>query len=65
MQPLITAVFVAWCLVHDWRKHGLVHLVFALGGFAIVASWPVRMLIARSEWWQPVGSWVAKVGAGI
>jgi len=65
VQPLVAATFITWCLVHDWRKNGLVHPVFAFGGFAIVASWPLRMLIARSEWWQPVGAWIAKVGAGI
>lgn len=65
MQPLVTVVFVGWCLVHDWRKHHLVHPVFAIGGLAIVASWPLRILIAHSEWWQPVGEWIGKAGAGI
>jgi hypothetical protein len=65
MQPLVTVVFVGWCLVHDWRKYRLVHPAFAIGGLAIVASWPLRTLIARSEWWQPVGEWIAKVGAGL
>ena len=50
---------------HDWRKYRLVHPVYAIGGLLVVASFPLRMMIARSEWWQPVGAWIAKVGAGI
>lgn len=65
VQPLVAALFVAWGQVHDWRRHRLVHPVFLVGGLAIVASWPLRMMIARSEWWQPIGAWVAKVGAGV
>ncbi|HKU91522.1 MAG TPA: hypothetical protein VJP84_17145 [Steroidobacteraceae bacterium] len=65
VQPLVTATFVSWCLIHDWRHHRWVHPVFAIGGLVVVAAWPLRTLIARSEWWQPVGAWVAKVGAGI
>jgi hypothetical protein len=65
IQPLVAAVFISWCLLHDWRKNHVVHPVFAVGGFVIVASWPIRTLIAGSEWWQPIGAWVAKVGAGM
>jgi hypothetical protein len=65
LQPLVPAAFIAWCLIHDWRRNRMVHPVFVIGGLAIVASWPLRMMIARSEWWQPVGAWIAKVGAGI
>jgi len=65
LQPLATVTFVSWCLIHDWRKHRWVHPVFAIGGLFLVAAWPLRTLIARSEWWQPVGAWIAKVGAGI
>jgi hypothetical protein len=65
LQPLVSAIFITWCLVHDWIKYRLVHPVFAIGGLAIVAAWPLRMMIARSEWWQPVGAWIARIGAGI
>jgi hypothetical protein len=64
-QPLVTVVFVGWCLLHDWRKYHLVHPVFAIGGLTIVASWPLRTLIAHSAWWQPVGEWIGRVGAGV
>jgi hypothetical protein len=39
--------------------------VYLIGGLLLVASWPLRMMIARSDWWQPMGEWVARVGAGI
>jgi hypothetical protein len=65
VQPLVSAMFVGACLLHDWRRNRVVHPVFAIGGLVIVASWPLRMLIARSEWWQPIGAWIAKVGAGV
>jgi len=65
MQPLVAAVFITWCLLHDWRKYHRVHPVFAVGGLAIVASWPLRTLIARSEWWQPIGEWIARQGAAV
>jgi len=28
-------------------------------------SWPLRLVIGRSEWYQPVGEWIARVGAGL
>jgi hypothetical protein len=65
LQPATVAVFIAWCLVHDWRRNHLVHPVYLIGGLLLVASWPLRMMIARSDWWQPMGEWVARVGAGI
>jgi hypothetical protein len=65
IQPLVAAVFISWCLIHDWRKNHVVHPVFAVGGFVIVASWPIRTLIAGSEWWHPIGAWIAQVGASV
>lgn len=65
VQPLVAVVFVSWCLLHDWRRYRVVHPVFAIGGLAIVASWPLKTLIAQSEWWQPIGAWIAKIGAGL
>ena len=65
LVPIFPAIFVAWCLAYDWRKHGIVHPVFALGGAALIVSWPLRLVIGRSEWYQPVGEWIARVGAGL
>jgi hypothetical protein len=61
IHPILVATFVAWCLVYDWRKYRMVHPVFLIGGVALVASWPIRMAIARSDWWQPVADWIASL----
>ena len=65
LVPVVPALFVAVCLAYDWRKQRMVHPVYAIGGAAIIASWPLRLVIGRSEWYQPVGEWIARVGAGI
>jgi len=36
--------------------------VFALGGLVIVIAWPLRLIIGRSEWYQPIGDWIAHLG---
>jgi len=65
LVPVAPALFVAWCLIHDWRRHRTVHPVYAIGGVLIVASWPLRLVAGRSEWYQPIGEWIARVGAGV
>jgi len=65
LVPVVPALFVVGCLAYDWRKQRLVHPVYAVGGALIIASWPLRVIIGRSEWYQPVGKWIAKVGAGL
>jgi hypothetical protein len=65
LVPIIPALFVACCLAYDWRKQRIVHPVYAIGGATLIASWPLRILIGRSEWYQPVGEWIARLGAGM
>lgn len=65
LVPVVPALFIAWCLVHDWRRERIVHPVYAIGGLVIVALWPLRLIAGRSEWYQPVGDWIARVGAGM
>jgi hypothetical protein len=62
LVPIVPALFVACCLAYDWQKQRLVHPVYAIGGAALIASWPLRVMIGRSEWYQPVGAWLAKMG---
>ena len=62
--PGMAAAFVVACLVHDWRRYRVLHPVYVIGGAVIVASWPWRNMAARQEWYQPVGEWIARVGAG-
>ncbi len=65
IQMGVVAAFVAACMIHDWRKNRVVHPVFAIGGLALVLLWPLRNLIAHSEWWWPIGEWFAGVGRQI
>ena len=61
----VITVFVACCLVYDWRRNRVVHPVFAVGGLVLVLLWPLRYWVAGSEWWQPIGEWVAKMGTSL
>jgi hypothetical protein len=65
LVPVIPALFVGWCALHDLRRHGRVHPVFATGGIVIVALWPFRLMAGRSEWYQPIGEWIARLGIGL
>ena len=65
LVPIFPALFVATCLAYDWRKQRIVHPVYAVGGAAIIASWPLRLMIGHSDWYQPIGEWIAKIGAGL
>jgi hypothetical protein len=65
LVPIMPALFVAFCLAYDWRKQRLVHPVYAIGGAVLIASWPLRIVIGRAEWYQPVGEWVARIGVGL
>ncbi|HEV7608997.1 MAG TPA: hypothetical protein VGO61_16760 [Steroidobacteraceae bacterium] len=55
----VTAVFLAWCLVSDWRKYRIVHPVYSIGGAILLISLPVRFLIAQTPAWENVGRWLA------
>lgn len=65
LVPIFPALFVACCLAYDWRKLRLVHPVYAIGGAALIAAWPLRLMVGRSDWYQPIGEWIASVGAAL
>jgi hypothetical protein len=65
LVPVIPALFMAWCAIYDWRRYGKVHAVYLVGGLVIVALWPFRLMAGRSEWYQPIGEWIARIGAGM
>jgi hypothetical protein len=62
LQLLVIALFVGACIAHDWRHQHRVHPVFLYGGAALLLAWPLRMMLARSEWWTPVGEWLKHLG---
>jgi len=55
----VTAFFLAWCLVSDWRKYRIVHPVYSIGGAILLISLPVRFLIAQTPAWESAGRWLA------
>jgi hypothetical protein len=62
--PGMAAAFAVACMAHDWRRYRVVHPVYVVGGAVIVASWPLRYMAARAEWYQPIGEAIARWGAG-
>ena len=63
--PLCAALFIAACLVHDWRKYRVVHPAYVIGGLVIVASWPLRNMVGHSDWYFPIGEAVARIAHGM
>lgn len=51
----MTAALIAWCMAYDWMKARRIHAAYLLGGFLVLASWPLRMLVSRTGWWQEFG----------
>jgi hypothetical protein len=58
VQIAVPSLFVAWCLIADWRAGRGVHAVYAIGGAIIIASWPLRNWIATTDAWRAVGEWL-------
>ena len=63
LVPVIPVAFVGWCLARDWVRERVVHPVYLYGGIVIAAAWPLRLAAGRAEWYQPIGEWIASVGA--
>ena len=61
IQSAVPALFVAWCLINDWRRHHIVHPVFAYGGAFIVISWPLRDALGRTQAWAAVYESIARL----
>jgi hypothetical protein len=59
IQTTVPAVFIAWCLISDWRKYRIVHPIYLYGGTLLVISWPLRVWIARTPAWEHIGQWMA------
>ena len=51
LQASVTTVLVLWCAVADFRRHGHVHPLYWAGGLLLIAAWPLRYAIGRSEAW--------------
>ena len=44
------------------KLNSVVHPAYVIGGLVLVASWPLRFVIDRTDWWFPMGESVAQLG---
>jgi hypothetical protein len=49
---LLSAMFVAAALIHDWRLGRRAHPLYVWGGIAILLSGPARFALAQTAAWQ-------------
>lgn len=54
----VTDLFIAACFIYDLISRGRVHRATALGGLLIVASQPLRLLIASTDAWTSFATWL-------
>ena len=55
---LVTAAFVAWAWVNDWRKYGRIHPAYVYGGIVLLVSLPARRAIGFTDAWLPIARWL-------
>jgi hypothetical protein len=63
LVPVLPALIIVWCLLYDWRRHRIVHPVYALGGMFICLMGPLRLMMGRADWFQPVAEAFARLAA--
>lgn len=64
LQVAATAGLLGCMAIEDWRQLHRVHRITITWGALLVASWPLRMWIAGSAAWAPVGRWIASLAGG-
>ncbi len=55
----LTDLFIAAGWVYDLKARGRVHPAFLWGGLLLVASQPLRLVIARTDAWLAFAGWLA------
>jgi hypothetical protein len=58
VQLAVLAIVLAALFRRDYVSTGRVHPVYVLGGAALAASWPLRVVVARSETWTAIATWL-------
>ncbi len=54
----VTDLFIAACFIYDLITRGRVHRATVLGGLVIVASQPLRLMIAGTDAWIAFATWL-------
>lgn len=52
---LVSAFFLGWACVNDYRKRGRVHPAYVIGGSILLAAIPFRGWLGTTEFWDPIG----------
>ncbi|HXE74788.1 MAG TPA: hypothetical protein VNN18_03995 [Candidatus Xenobia bacterium] len=55
----LTDLFIVAGWFYDFRTRGKVHSAFLWGGLALIASQPLRLLVAGTDAWLAFARWVA------
>ena len=56
----LTDLFIVICMVYDKVARGRVHRAFWWGGLFIIASQPLRFLLAQSDAWMTFARWMTR-----
>lgn len=54
-------LFIIPCIIYDILSRGRVHRATILGGLLIVASQPLRLMIAGTQTWLTVATWLTQL----
>jgi hypothetical protein len=54
----VTDLFIAACFIYDLITRGRIHRATVLGGLVIVASQPLRLMIAGTDAWIAFATWL-------
>jgi len=55
----LTLLLLIVCVVVDTVRNRRLHPAFGWGGAFVVVSWPLRLLLARTEAWTQFAAWIA------
>ncbi len=59
----IPAILTAGLLIYDWRVNGRMNKPFLIGGIALIASYPLRLVLAGTGAWMAFAAWVTSWAA--
>lgn len=54
-------LFIIPCIIYDIISRGRVHRATVLGGLLIVASQPLRLMIAGTQTWLSFATWLTQL----
>jgi hypothetical protein len=54
LPMMVTAAFLAWAWVRDWRQRGHIHPALLYGGILLLVTMPLRRWIGFTDGWRPI-----------